>query len=341
MASPLMIAQEFGIDQVAHERSLEKSALIAFNEIEKKLHRKLWLSTESEWNTALSKKDQPTLYFDHPHAIIENRSIKTLCLSFCNLTEIPLAVLKLRELISLLLDNNEISTLPPDLNALQKLQLISLERNPLSEWPQVLENLPLLRSLNLNDTKIQKIPDHVHGCANLEEIQLMGLGLDHIPEWIVQLPQLSILDMESNDITEIPPKLFQNPKQLRKLNFAFNKLTSFPVEGVFTKCEVNIDENPISNLRNWKELDWLRTQKGRNEARKRYMNFPAHIAERIRSNTPLDAIDRWHPEWLKFEPFWEPLLKEFANDTAKAVRAELERRKTAAGLKRGDLDLVI
>ena len=71
------------------------------------------------------------------------------------------------------------------------------------------------------------------------------------------------------------------------------------------------------------------------------MDFPAHIAARIRTNTPLDAIDRWHPEWLKFEGVWTPLLAAYDNDTARAVRAELETRKTAPGFTTDGLNLVV
>lgn len=81
--------------------------------------------------------------------------LRQLDLDFCELTELPEAVMELRALTSLWADHNRLTTLPAEFGHLPKLAILFLMGNPLQGFPEPVLDLPHLRMLMLADGAIQ------------------------------------------------------------------------------------------------------------------------------------------------------------------------------------------
>lgn len=75
--------------------------------------------------------------------------------------------------------------------------------------------------------KIKVIPSHLTMFTNLQSLGLYCQGITRIPNCIAQLSQLDILDLQSNQIANIPPECCELP-YLKVLNLTCNKVTLLP-----------------------------------------------------------------------------------------------------------------
>jgi Leucine-rich repeat (LRR) protein len=107
------------------------------------------------------------------------------------LVQLPAAIGQLRELLSLSLDHNLLTELPAEIGRLRNLQHLSVRGNLLASLPDEVARLRRLHGLVLDRNRLTGLPD------------LRGMD------------QLLILDLDNNDIAELPPWLAQL-KSLRR-----------------------------------------------------------------------------------------------------------------------------
>ncbi|XP_064604804.1 leucine-rich repeat-containing protein 40-like [Liolophura sinensis] len=112
-------------------------------------------------------------------------TLKELYLGFNRLTSVHQDIGLYLKLTTLDLRNNKLESLPSEMSSLQNLREIILSNNRLPEIPEVLYNLEKLEILFASDNKIQSID--VSG--------------------FLRLKSLGTLDLQNNDIGQVPPEL--------------------------------------------------------------------------------------------------------------------------------------
>eukprot|EP00095_Tigriopus_kingsejongensis_P010638 maker-scaffold1028_size131186-snap-gene-0.53 protein:Tk10638 transcript:maker-scaffold1028_size131186-snap-gene-0.53-mRNA-1 annotation:"hypothetical protein CAPTEDRAFT_182426" len=107
------------------------------------------------------------------------------------------------------LSGNRIKSCPTWLGSLGgNLQFINLGNNRLEELPPELSCCSQLRELTIPFNKFKTIPTCVFECLNLETLILEGNQIVEIPvQELAQLKRLAILDLQNNDIGQVPPEL--------------------------------------------------------------------------------------------------------------------------------------
>ncbi|GCB69992.1 leucine-rich repeat-containing protein 40 [Scyliorhinus torazame] len=106
-------------------------------------------------------------------------------LGFNKLSSVPLEVCTLEHLIHLDLRNNILTSLPMEIKRLLQLQTIILSFNRFKELPSALYQIPTLETILISNNQV----------GSIDAFQLM------------QLDKLITLDMQNNDIMQVPPEL--------------------------------------------------------------------------------------------------------------------------------------
>ncbi|XP_064624717.1 leucine-rich repeat-containing protein 40-like [Lineus longissimus] len=127
-----------------------------------------------------------------PNTVLAAEGCKDLTLGFNRIQVLSKEIGLFMKLQNLDLRNNLLSDLPPEMASLQLLQGIILSHNRLKKLPPVLFQLKKLESLLINDNQIS-------------DVDAMA---------IKSLPVLSVLNLQNNDIMQVPPEL-GNCTQLR------------------------------------------------------------------------------------------------------------------------------
>ncbi|KAM1413476.1 hypothetical protein ACFXTO_026068 [Malus domestica] len=174
------------------------------------------------------------------------RSLISLSLDCCNISEIPSALTMLSSLEYLDLDGNLITSLPESMNNLVKLQTLKVSgcRNltilpelprsltcltlaccNISEIPSALTMLSSLEYLDLDGNPITSLPESMNNLVKLQTLKVSGCrNLTILPE----LPcSLTSLTLACCNISEIPSALTML-SSLEKLDLSCNPITSLP-----------------------------------------------------------------------------------------------------------------
>lgn len=186
--------------------------------------------------------------------------IKKVDLSDNYLTEFPSFPMTINEIN---LKGNQIKKLPELIILLLDLLMLNVADNEITYIPSL---PPQLRSLNTNGNKITQYNDcelrdlSKFQTMNNELIKFPGFhsnqatdiyfSYNHISKFDLQYfhQKITKVDLTSNDITEIPVKLFTFPK-LTILILARNKITTIPNEiGNSQIVSFNISNNPLTEL---------------------------------------------------------------------------------------------
>ncbi|MBN3318822.1 LRC40 protein, partial [Atractosteus spatula] len=121
-----------------------------------------------------------------PARIVELKTtISDTNLGFNKITSISLEFCMLQQLIHIDLRNNLLTSLPAELEALTKLRSIILSFNRFKLFPEVLYEIPTLETILISNNQVGAI----------DPIQLR------------RLEKLSTLDLQNNDIMQVPPEL--------------------------------------------------------------------------------------------------------------------------------------
>ncbi|XP_072430262.1 leucine-rich repeat-containing protein 40 isoform X1 [Chiloscyllium punctatum] len=106
-------------------------------------------------------------------------------LGFNKLSSVSLELCTLEFLIHLDLRNNLLTSLPMEIKQLQHLQIVILSFNRFKEFPNALYHIPALETILISNNQM----------GSIDAFQLM------------QLDKLTTLDMQNNDLMQVPPEL--------------------------------------------------------------------------------------------------------------------------------------
>ncbi|NXI87459.1 LRC40 protein, partial [Rhipidura dahli] len=130
-----------------------------------------------------------------PPRLVELKdSVCDVSLGFNKISSISPELCLLHRLTHLDLRNNVLTALPEEMEALKKLHTINLAFNRFKEFPSVLYHLPALETILLSNNQV----------GSIDPVQLKGMD------------QLATLDLQNNDLLQVPPEL-GNCENLRTL----------------------------------------------------------------------------------------------------------------------------
>ncbi len=187
------------------------------------------------------------------------RNLVFLNFSGNKISHLPLGIFdKFTELKILFLENNKIQTIPlGSLDKLTKLAWIWIMDNQISDLPLgVFDKLENLEWLSMSNNKMKNLPEGLlANLKNLHSIELSNNQLSVFPADISKLDQLISIEIESNEITEIPKNAFANFKRetnrLTNLSLSGNRLKTLPA-GLFANLKhlyfLKLANNNISHL---------------------------------------------------------------------------------------------
>lgn len=174
--------------------------------------------------------------------------------------------------------------------------------------------LPLLKRLDISPSFIEcKIPDSIGDLINLKELKLsIYWGFKKCPKTIGKLENLEILEIGSNELSDIPNEILKL-KKLKTLHI---------------KCEKNTEIPDITQLENLTEIDFINSS----ELGGVLEEFPFHKMPNIKvvkmRNTGLQKIPK---NLLKIEELQE---LDLSSNSIKEIPKEISNLKS---LKRLDL----
>ncbi|KAL4634909.1 hypothetical protein GN956_G13946 [Arapaima gigas] len=125
------------------------------------------------------------------------------------LSVVPPRIVELKNTISdINLGFNKLSSIPPDFSILQNLVHIDVRNNLLVSLPEELEALSKLRSIILSFNRFKVFPNVLYQIGTLETILISNNQVGSIdPIKLKGLERLSTLDLQNNDILQVPPEL--------------------------------------------------------------------------------------------------------------------------------------
>ena len=87
-----------------------------------------------------------------------------------------------------------------------------------------------LQLLNISDNKLLALPESgcFFHCASLKKLDVSNNRLQRLPDEISECTELMILNIQNNDISELPVKFLSECVKLRKLNIAENEMIGLP-----------------------------------------------------------------------------------------------------------------
>ncbi|XP_073259571.1 leucine-rich repeat-containing protein 40-like [Porites lutea] len=149
--------------------------------------------------------------------------VSTVNLSKNALSEVPSRLLSLgKSLTDLNVSLNKISSLPSEFGCLSKLSSLNLSINQLSDLPDSFSRLTTLREINISNNRFKNLPSVLYSLKSLEIILASGNQIQVIEvESLLPMSSLSTLDLQNNDIAQVPPQL-GNVTQLRSLQLEGN-----------------------------------------------------------------------------------------------------------------------
>jgi len=152
-----------------------------------------------------------------PSSLARLKNLESLHISDNPFEEIPEAVFSLTRLQVLLAGGTDIKAISPKINQLKELEVLNIASTPLESVPS-LAGLTELHELVLSITNIRQLPAGVLDAKNLLILHfssLPNLDTDNPLPGISRMKNLRLLDIGSNELTEIPVEV----AQLRNLQF--------------------------------------------------------------------------------------------------------------------------
>lgn len=153
--------------------------------------------------------------------------LKSLSLSYNDLTVLPSTIGKLTHLTALDLNGNNLHSLPETIGNLAQLTELDLQDNWLDKLPETIGNLTKLTKLNLRANKFISFPKPIEHLTQLTELSLANNRLSELSETIGNLTQLRILNLFRNELNTLPEAI-GHLTQLKELILEDNKLKALP-----------------------------------------------------------------------------------------------------------------
>lgn len=148
----------------------------------------------------------------------KSNAITSINFSKNQLCEIPKRIIELKEMISdVNLSFNKLSCISQELCLLQKLTFLDLRNNFLSSLPEEMSSLTKLQTINLSFNRFKVLPAALYRIPTLEAVLISNNQVGSVdPHKMKLMENLSTLDLQNNDLLQIPPEL-GNCVQLRTL----------------------------------------------------------------------------------------------------------------------------
>ncbi|XP_057649696.1 leucine-rich repeat-containing protein 40 isoform X1 [Chionomys nivalis] len=161
---------------------------------------------------------QATLIPDDIFDATRSNIITSVNFSKNQLCEIPKRIIELKEMVSdVNLSFNKLSFISQELCLLQKLTFLDLRNNFLSSLPEEMSSLTKLQTINLSFNRFKVLPPVLYHIPTLEAVLISNNQVGSVdPHKMKLMGNLSTLDLQNNDLLQIPPEL-GNCVQLRTL----------------------------------------------------------------------------------------------------------------------------
>nr|XP_025873877.1 leucine-rich repeat-containing protein 40 [Vulpes vulpes] len=152
---------------------------------------------------------QTTLIPDEVFDAVKSNIITSVNFSKNQLCEIPKRIVELKEMVSdVNLSFNKLSFISLELCMLQKLTFLDLRNNFLNSLPEEMESLIRLQTINLSFNRFKILPDVLYHIPTLETILISNNQVGSVdPQKMKAMENLITLDLQNNDLLQIPPEL--------------------------------------------------------------------------------------------------------------------------------------
>ena len=176
-----------------------------------------------------------------------------LDVSFCELKEFPLPILRLKKLEYLDISNNFIQIIPEEITKMQ-LKTFKLGKNPLKAFPTFLDQLINLEKTDLSGCFLENNSPEIYRLRNLREIDLRDNCITELPEDISHL-NLQLLNVANNPLNELPASL-RHSVNLKDLDISSTNIKEIPFQIL---CINSLEKLSAKNIalenlpENWKK----------------------------------------------------------------------------------------
>ncbi|XP_075413405.1 leucine-rich repeat-containing protein 40 [Tenrec ecaudatus] len=152
---------------------------------------------------------QATLIPDEVFDAVKSNIITSVNFSKNQLREIPKRIMEMKEMISdVNLSFNKLSLISLELCMLQKLTFLDLRNNVLNSLPEEMESLVRLQVINLSFNRFKILPEVLYRIPALETILISNNQVGAVdPQKMKLMKNLATLDLQNNDLLQIPPEL--------------------------------------------------------------------------------------------------------------------------------------
>ncbi|XP_076789555.1 leucine-rich repeat-containing protein 40 isoform X2 [Arvicanthis niloticus] len=161
---------------------------------------------------------QATLIPDDIFDATKNTVITSINFSKNQLCEIPQRIVELKEtVLDVNFSFNKLSFISHELCLLQRLTFLDLRNNFLSSLPEEMASLTKLQTINLSFNRFKVFPVVLYLISTLEAVLISNNQVGSVdPQKMKLMENLNTLDLQNNDLLQIPPEL-GNCVQLRTL----------------------------------------------------------------------------------------------------------------------------
>ncbi|XP_004841521.1 leucine-rich repeat-containing protein 40 isoform X3 [Heterocephalus glaber] len=152
---------------------------------------------------------QTTLIPDEVFDAVKSNVVTSVNFSKNQLCEIPKRIMELKETVSdVNLGFNKLSFVPLELCMLQKLTFLDLRNNFLNSLPEDMKSLIRLQTINLSFNRFKVLPEVLYHIPTLESILISNNQVGSLdPQKMKMMENLMTLDLQNNDLLQIPPEL--------------------------------------------------------------------------------------------------------------------------------------
>ncbi|KAM5256323.1 leucine-rich repeat-containing protein 40 [Ctenodactylus gundi] len=152
---------------------------------------------------------QTALIPDEVFDAVKSNPITSINFSKNQLSGIPQRIIELKDMVSdVNLSFNKLSFISLELCMLQKLTFLDLRNNFLTSLPEEMESLIRLQTINLSFNRFKMLPEVLYRLPTLEAILISNNQVGSLnPQKMKTMENLTTLDLQNNDLLQIPPEL--------------------------------------------------------------------------------------------------------------------------------------
>ncbi|XP_040843200.1 leucine-rich repeat-containing protein 40 isoform X1 [Ochotona curzoniae] len=152
---------------------------------------------------------QKNLIPDEVFDAVKSNIIVSVNFSKNQLCEIPKRIIELKDMVTdVNLSFNKLSSISSEFCMLQKLTFLDVRNNFLNSLPEEMESLIRLQIINLSFNRFKTFPEVLYRIPALETILISNNQVGSLdPHKMKTMEHLTTLDLQNNDLLQIPPEL--------------------------------------------------------------------------------------------------------------------------------------